>query len=199
MLRLLTIIQSLFCARAALVAENLFLRKQLALLKERKVKPRRITAAARMMLLALARFFDWRSALVIVTPETFVKWHRTGFRAFWCWKSRKTGRPPLPTNLKDLIREMARDNPTWGEERIADELSVKLGIRVSPRTVRKYLGRNSPDGGSRDQRWATFVWNHAKAIICMRLSRVDHRKVSSPLRVRGDGDWLAADFALQRD
>jgi putative transposase len=60
---------------------------------------------------------------------------------------------------------MARDNPTWGEERIADELSVKLGIRVSPRTVRKYLERNQPGGGSHDQRWATFVRNHAKAIV----------------------------------
>ncbi len=92
--------------------------------------------AARMMLLALARFFDWRSALVIVTPETFVKWHRTAFRIFWRWRSRKTGRPPLPKNLKELIHGMARDDPSWGEERIAGELSLKLGIRLSARTVR---------------------------------------------------------------
>lgn len=117
------------------------------------------------MLLALARFFHWRDALVIVKPGTFVKWHRTAFRMFWRWKSRKTGRPPLPKDLKDLIREMDRDNPTWGEERIANELSVKLGIRVSSRTVRKYLDRNQPGGGSRDQRWATFVRNHAKSIV----------------------------------
>jgi putative transposase len=162
---LVTLLRYLLASRGALVAENLFLRKQLALFKERKTKPRRITTPARLMLLALARFFDWRSALVIVKPETFVKWHRTAFRLFWRWKSRKTGRPPLPTNLKDLIGEMARDNPTWGEERIADELSLKLGILVSPRTVRKYLTRNHPGGGSRDQRWATFVRNHAKAIV----------------------------------
>jgi transposase InsO family protein len=116
-------------------------------------------------MIALARFFNWHDALVIVKPETFIKWHRTAFRMFWRWKSRKTGRPPLPNNLRDLIREMDRANPTWGEERIANELSVKLGIPVSPRTVRKYLDRNRPDGGSRDQRWATFVRNHAKSIV----------------------------------
>ena len=60
---------------------------------------------------------------------------------------------------------MAQDNPTWGEERIADELQVKLGIRVSPRTIRKYLSRTRPGGGSSDQRWSTFVRNHAKAIV----------------------------------
>jgi putative transposase len=150
--------------RAVLIAENLFLRKQLALLQERGVKPRRITTPARMMLLALARFFEWRDALVIVKPETFIKWHRTAFRMFWRWKSRRQGRPPLPKNLKTLISEMARENPTWGEERIADEFQLKLGIRVSPRTVRKYLHGDRPRGSS-DQRWAIFVRNHARAIV----------------------------------
>ena len=93
----------------------------------------------------LSRFFDWREALVIVKPETFLKWHRTAFRRFRGWKSRKRGRPQLPKNLRELIREMAHDNPTWGEERIADELKLKLGIGVSPRTVRKYLDRKGPD------------------------------------------------------
>jgi len=85
----------------------------------------------------LSRFLDWREAPVIVTPETFLKWHRTAFRAFWRWKSRKRDRPQLPKNLRELIREMAHDNPTWGEERIADELKLKLGIRVSPRSARE--------------------------------------------------------------
>jgi putative transposase len=116
-------------------------------------------------MVALARFFDWREALVIVKPETFVKWHRTAFRIFWRWKSRKIGRPQLPRNRKDLVRAMDRDNPTWGEERIAGELSVKLGIYVSPRTVRKYLEAPPPNRGARDQRWATFVRNHARAIV----------------------------------
>jgi putative transposase len=154
-----------FSRRASLIAENLFLRKQIALLKERRAKPLSISNRARLMLLALARFFDWRNALVIVKPEAFIKWHRKAFRMFWRWKSRKTGRPVLPKNLKELIREMDRENPTWGEERIANELSVKLGLRVSPRTVRKYLDKNQPGNGSRDQRWATFVRNHAKSIV----------------------------------
>jgi hypothetical protein len=84
---------------------------------------------------------------------------------FWSWKSRKTGRTPSRPNLKELIREMARDNPTWGEERIADELNLKLGILVSPRTVRKYLRAERPGGGKSDQRWTTFVRNHAKSIV----------------------------------
>jgi len=113
----------------------------------------------------LSRFFDWREALVIVKPETFLKWHRTAFRTFWRWKSRKRGRPRLPKNLRELIREMARENPTWGEERIADELKLKLGIRVSPRTVRKYMNRQCPGGGSNDQDWNAFVRNQAKAIV----------------------------------
>jgi len=112
----------------------------------------------------LARLFDWRGALVIVKPKTFLKWHRTGFRMFWQWKSRKRGRPPLPKNLRELIREMDRENPSWGEERIANELKLKLGIRVSPRTVRKYLDSNRPRRGS-GQKWKTFVSNHAKAMV----------------------------------
>ena len=104
-------------------------RKQLALFQERKVRPRRSTAARRAFMVLLSRFFEWRNALVVVKPETFLKWHRTAFQAFWRWKSRKRGRPRLRQNLRELIREMAHDNPTWGEERIADELKLKLGIR----------------------------------------------------------------------
>ena len=99
-------------------------RKQLALFQERKVRPRRSNAATRAFMVLLSRFFDWREALVIVKPETFLKWHRTAYRTFWRWKSRKRGRPGLPKNLRELIREMAHENPTWGEERIADELKL---------------------------------------------------------------------------
>ena len=116
-------------------------------------------------MIVLAQFFDWREALVIVKPETFIRWHRTAFRMFWRWKSRKRGRPPLPKNLCVLACQMARENPTWGEERIANELLLKLGIKVSARTVAKYLGGNGPRGGTRDQRWSTFVRNHARGIV----------------------------------
>jgi len=152
---------------AALAAENLFLRKQLAMYQERHVKPKRTTSATRLVLVWLSRWFDWRQALAVVQPQTFLRWHRQGFRLFWRWKSRP-GRPPIPPELQALIRRMARDNPTWGQERIANELLLKLGLRVSPRTVQKYMpphGERGPGKRVQTQRWQTFVRNHAQAIV----------------------------------
>src|SRR4030095_16490419 len=116
---------------------------------------------------ALGRLFDWRSALRVVKPDTFIRWHRKGFRLLWLWKSKPRGRTKLPNNLRELIRAMAAENPIWGEARIADELRLKLGIRVAPRTVGKYLTDGSHTGRTRDpkQRWMTFIRNHAKAIV----------------------------------
>ncbi len=152
---------------AVLAAENLFLRKQLALYCERHVKPRRATPGTRIALVWLGRWFDSRQALVIVQPQTLIRWHRQGFWLFWRWKSR-AGRPRLPADLRTLIRRMARENPTWGEERIANELWLKLGLRVSPRTVRKYLPKHLDHGpGKRppSQCRRAFVRNHAQAIV----------------------------------
>jgi putative transposase len=152
---------------AALAAENLFLRKQLAMYRERSITPRRATDATRLTLVWLARWFDWRRALVIVQPATLIRWHRQGFQLFWRWTSRP-GRPPIPADLQALIRRMARDNPTWDEERIANKLRLKLGLRVSPRTIRKYLPKRMDHGRGRrvmSQHWRTFVRNHAQAII----------------------------------
>jgi putative transposase len=152
---------------AALAAENLFLRKQLVLYQERKVTPRRATDATRLALVWLGRWFDWRQALTVVQPATFLRWHRQGFRLFWRWTS-TPGRPPIPADLQALIRRMVRENPTWGEERIANELLLKLGLRVSPRTVRKYMPQRGDHGrGKRatSQHWQTFVRNHAQAIV----------------------------------
>ena len=150
--------------QSTLAAENLFLRKQLAMFQERKAKPRRPDTPLRIALVLLSRLFNWRDALIVVRPQTLVRWHRQGFSLFWRWKSRP-GRPPIPVELRQLIREMAMNNPSWGEERIANELLLKLGIRVSPRTVRKYMPK-SPQGHPRgDQRWSTFVRNHASAIL----------------------------------
>ena len=159
----------LLCLRpsAALAAENLFLRKQLALYQERHIKPRRATDATRFALIWLGRWFAWRQALAIVQPETFIRWHQQGFRLFWRWKS-GPGRPPIPPDLQALIRRMARENPSWGEERIANELLLKLGLRVSPRTIRKYLPRRLNPGRGKHattQHWRTFVRNHAQAIV----------------------------------
>ena len=151
-------------SRTALAAENLFLRKQLAFYQERKIRPRRFDNVTRFMLVPLSHGFAWKDGLVNVTPKTFMGWHRAGFRLFWHWKSRP-GRPRIPAELRALIREMALSNPSWGEERIANELLLKLGIQISPRTVRKYVPKR-PRGQPRgDQRWSTFVRNHASAIL----------------------------------
>ena len=153
-------------SQAQLQAEILFLRRQLALCQERGVKPRRPDPPTRWLLGFLSRWFDWTEALVIVRPETLIRWQRQGFRLLWRWKSRP-GRPPIPTDLQRWIRQMSRDNPLWGQERIANELLVKFGLRVSPRTVRKYMvprprgRRNRYDG----QRWSTFLRNHAPHVL----------------------------------
>jgi putative transposase len=154
----------LFRPTRSVQAENLFLRRQLALFKERGVQPRRIDSATRISLAILARCFEWRDALFVVRPNTMIRWHRAGWRLFWRWKCRP-GRPQIPVELRVLIRRMARENPVWGEERIANELLVKLGIQVSPRTVRKYMPKRLDGQPRRDQHWSTFLKNHAKAIL----------------------------------
>jgi putative transposase len=147
-------------------AENLFLRKQLAFYAERKIKPRRLNDGARIVFVLLSKFFAWKDTLVIVKPETLIRWHRKGFRLFWRWKSKCRGRPRLPMEIQRLIAKMAEENATWGEERIAAELLLKIGVRISPRTVRRYMPHHP---GTRDrlhsERWMTFVKNHAKALL----------------------------------
>jgi transposase InsO family protein len=102
-----------------------------------------------------------------LTPRTFIHWHRQGFQFYWRRKC-QAGRPPIPPELQALIRRVPHENPSWGEERIANELLLKLGLHVSPRTIRKYLPKvpAAPAGRRRrDQRWSTFLKNHAAAII----------------------------------
>jgi putative transposase len=154
-------------SRAELSAEVLFLRKQLAFYQEHQIQPRKLTAAARFSLVLWSRLFNWREALMIVKPETVVGWHRKGFKLFWRWKSR-LGRLRLPGNIRQLIVRMVQQNPTWGEERVAGELSVKLGIFAASRTVRAYWPEKTGLRGPRSatsQHWKTFVQNHAKAIV----------------------------------
>ena len=154
-------------SNSSLAAENLFLRKQLAFYQERKIKPRRTSPSAQVTLILLSRWFNWRGALTVVASRTFLGWQRKRFQLFWRNKS-QAGRPRIPPDLQRLIRMTARDNPSWGHERIANELLVKLGLRVSPRTIRKYLPKFpiAPAGNPRrDQRWSTFLKNHAAAMI----------------------------------
>ena len=177
---LVTFVRLGLTSRARLAAENLFLRKQLALYQERHTKPRRPDPATRVALVLLARLLDWRSLLTVVQPDTLIRWHRQGWRLFWRWKARP-GRPPIPADLQRLIVTIARANPTWGEERIANELLLKLGLAVSPRTIGRYLRPvRSPRGGRPSQRWATFVRNHATAVLaCDFFTTVTAGSVSS--------------------
>ena len=149
----LRLVALMFRSRAELAAENLFLRKQLACYLERQVRPHRTDNASRIALVALSRLVEWRDLLTIVRPETFVRWHRDLYRLFWRVKSRRRGRPRIPAELQQLIADMAAANRTWGEERIAAELRLKLGLTVSPRTVRRYMPRRPPVG-PRTQSWA---------------------------------------------
>jgi len=164
-IEMLRFLRGLFRSRNALMAENLFLRKQLAFYAHRKAQPPRLNDTARFCLASWSRLFDWRDALLIVKPDTLIRWHRLGFKLFWKWKS-KAGRPRLPRNVRDLIARMIRENPIWGQARVAAELSLKLGIHISPRTVRAYWPADHPESrGRSSQQWKTFVHNHAQAIV----------------------------------
>src|SRR5882724_3680905 len=157
---------------ATLAAENLFLRKQLALYQERHIKPQRAPDATCWTLVWLSQWFDWQSALAVVQPETFQRWRRQGWQLWWHGTS-CPGRPPIPVELQALIRQMAHENLTWGQRRIANELRLKLGLRVSPRTVRKYMPTHldrSPGHRVPAQRWRTFVRNHTWDLIVRGVS-----------------------------
>ncbi len=188
-------------SESSLAAENLFLRKQLGFHQERKIKPRRTSHPAQVTLLLLSRWFNWRSALTVVTPRTFIAWQRKRYQLFWREKC-QAGRPRIPPDLQRLIRTMARENPTWGQERIANELLVKLGLRVSPRTIRKYLPESpGARGGNRrrDQRWSTFLKNHAAAIIACDFLRRSECQLSNLLRASGHGTCFTPNHSPQRD
>ena len=117
-------IRGFFAGRSALMAENLALRQQLIVL-QRSAKRPRLRQRDRVFWVWLSRVWkDWRSHLVIVKPETVIRWHRQGFKLYWRWKSGKgsVGRPKIDVEIRELIRRMSRENPTWGAPRILSEL-----------------------------------------------------------------------------
>ncbi len=137
--------RSSFRERAALQAEILALRHQLLVLQRANQHHRlQLNAADRVLWVWLSRLWSgWRSALLIVKPETVIAWHRKGFRLYWALKSRvRNGRPPVSRETRDLIREMSLANPRWGAPRIHGEL-LKLGIAISQSTVAKIHGPQS--------------------------------------------------------
>ena len=128
--------------RSILAMENLALRQQLAVYKQ-SVKRLKLRRRDRIFWVWLSRLWlNWRSARIMVQPQTVVGWHRQGFQLYWRWKSRsgKTGRPPIPAEIRELIRLMSRENPRWGAPRICSELLL-LGRDVAERTVAKYRVR----------------------------------------------------------
>ena len=154
---ILLLFRALFRDRSQLALENLALRQQLAVLRHKTPRPR-LRRAAREFWVSLARAWDqWRSALILVSPETVLRWHRQGFRYFWRWKSR--GRPCVSPDLIRLIRRVSRENPLWGAPRICSELTL-LGYDLAEATVAKYMtrrGRRPPS-----QTWRTFLRNHLR-------------------------------------
>ncbi len=158
---LLRLLRLVLTNRIKLVAENLALRQQLATLQRRTPKPR-LRIRDRVFWVMLSRWFrDWKSWLVIVQPDTVVRWHRQGFRIFWRWKSRgQPGRPPLAHTIQNLIRQLAVENPTWGAPHIHKQLRL-LGHEVAEATVAKYMCRpRKPPSPT----WKTFLKNHARQL-----------------------------------
>jgi transposase InsO family protein len=161
----LHVLISPFKTQARLEAEIVLLRHQLNVLRRRIPSKPKLAVGDRLLFVWLYRPFpSVLNAITIVQPETIIRWHRTGFRLYWRWKSRsRGGRPRIPLEIRRLVREMSLANRLWGAPRIHGEL-LKLGIDVAQSTVAKYMARG---GRGRSQTWKTFLRNHAAGIAAM--------------------------------
>ena len=168
-LRLLgTSLVGLLRSHAAREAEVAFLRHQLLVMRRSAPERLRLRNADRLIFVWLYRLFpSLLGAAVIFKPETLLRWHRSGFRLYWRWKSRRrrVGRPAVPADVRDLIRAISRDNPLWGAPRIHGEL-LKLGIDIAQSTVAKYMARGH---GPRSPGWQAFLRNHTAHIAAVDL------------------------------
>jgi putative transposase len=157
-----------FCSRKDLLLEYLALRQQLSVFKRRKQRPK-LAAFDRLFWIVMNRMWsEWKSSLVIVTPETVVRWHRAGFRRYWRWRSRHEvgrGRRLISEELRELIFQIVAENPTWGAPRIHGEL-LQLGFDVSERTVSRWM-RRAPRRPDASSRWKAFLSNHREVIAAM--------------------------------
>jgi putative transposase len=156
------LLRFLFAPRLELIAENLALRQQLALLSRTAKRPKLRTQDRLFWSTLSSLWKNWRSALIIIKPDTVVRWHREGFRNYWRWKSkaRNSGRPKIDSEIRELIRRMSEENPLWGAPRIQAELKL-LGFNMAESTVAKYrLKIRKPPS----QTWKTFLSNHAETI-----------------------------------
>ena len=147
--------------KVLLIAVNLCLRQQLLVLQRRKPRPRLTVADRRFWILAYRWFVSWQTSLLIVKPETVLRWHRNGWRAYWRRRSCRKGRRPIGPELRTLIRRMTVENQLWGQRRIQAELA-RLGFKVCGRTVAKYMHATHDRGPS--SRWRSFLRQHASSI-----------------------------------
>ena len=164
---LLWFLRGVFASRGSLALDNLALRQQLATYARTQNRPR-LNPEERAFWVALSRVWQgWRSALAFVKPATVIHWHRRGLRRYGRWRSRKPGRPRIPAQHIARIRRISSDQPGWGEDRIAEELAVQLGVKHSASTIRRYMvRRRQPRGG---QTCRTFIKNHASQIFAVDL------------------------------
>jgi hypothetical protein len=203
---ILAVLTSLFKSRAELEPENLILRQQINVLRRRLPKRPALTNIDRLLFVWLYRWFPPTvAALAIVRPETIIRWHRVGFRAYWRWRScNRVGRPNVSLELRALIGEMSRENPLWGAPRIHGEL-LKLGFDVAQSTVAKYMVRRR---GPPSQGWKTFLRNHTphiaaidmfvvptvgfKLLYCLVIIRLERRHlVRINVTTNPTADWIA--------
>jgi transposase InsO family protein len=163
----LAALHSLFKSRFELQAEILVLRHQLNVLRRRTRSRPHLTNWDRLLLVWFYRLCpSIIDAVAIIAPDTLIRWHRSGFRAYWRWKSRsRGGRPKIPEEIRKLIREMSLANRLWGAPRIHGEL-LKLGIEAAESTVAKYMIKRHRRPG---QSWKTFLRNHANGIAAIDL------------------------------
>jgi transposase InsO family protein len=158
------LVRAALMSRRDLALENAALRQQLAAYQRGKKRPR-LKPSERVLWAVLSRFWsDWKSSLIIVKPKTVIAWHKQGFRLFWRWRSHtgKVGRPRIPSEHIALIKRISRENPGWGEDKVAEELGLKLGVHHAASTIRRYMVR-VPDP-ERGQSWRRFLTNHAHEI-----------------------------------
>src|SRR5712691_739954 len=165
LLHLLRLLPFLCGGHRQLALENLALHQQLAVYKRTMTRPR-LRAADRFFWVGLARVWaGWRQPLVIVTPDTVLRWQRHRFREYWTKLSGRpaVGRPPVNPEITALVTRMAAANPLWGAPRIHGEL-LRLGIDVSERTVSRLMPKRRP---LPSQTWRTFLANHVRDLVSL--------------------------------
>src|ERR1035441_8078797 len=158
----------LFRVRRYLLLENLVLRQQLSVLKRKRSRPRINLFDKFFWVLARRLWSGWKQALIIVTPDTVIRWHRAGFALYWRVISRSRrvfGRKRISKEVRDLIFRMVVENPTWGAPRIHGEL-LMLGFDISERTISRWM-RRAPRNPEPAKRWLVFLRNHREAIAAM--------------------------------